>query len=374
MKKKGWIVICAGAVILAALLLVYKGRHSSYTEVKTVKPARGEIVSYLSTEGTVESKNKKDYYLTSGAKVLKVHVRAGDSVKKGEVLIETETQDLTSQLKTAELQYDSAKLQLEQLQKQRDLLKNSGNAGQSQGAQGLPIQGSQQSVSDIDNQIKLQKDQVEIARLNLQSVKSSISKQQRYIKADFDGVVTALNTAEGSPAPMQVPLLSLEDVNNLRILANVNQYDILSIKAGQEADIKFSDVSVKGKVEKIDQFATNVMTSTGSDTVIKAYIDIVGSKKSLIPGIDVDVNIIGAVKENALKIPMGAVITDKEGNETVYVVENNTAKLRSIKTGAASDTEIEVLQGINENDKVVLNPSAALKNGAVVVEKGEGNA
>lgn len=374
MKKKGWIVVIVGAVILAVLLLIYKGRRGPGSEVKTAKPVRGKIISYLSTEGNIESKNKKDYFLSNPTKVLKVNVKVGDKVKKGNVLVELETQDLSSQLKAAELQYDSAKLQLEALKKQRTSIKNAENTQPPQGTQTLPIQGIQQSVSSIDDQIKLQENQVEIAKLNLQNIKSNISKQQRYIRADFDGIVTTLNVAEGSPTPMQMPLITIEDLNNLRVSANINQYDVLSIKEGQDAEVKFSDISVKGRVEKIDPSATKVMTATGSDTVIKAYIEITGDRGSLIPGFDVDVNIIGAVKDNVLKIPMEAIITDKEGNETLYVMENNTAKLKAIKTGVSSDTEVEVVEGITEKDRVILNPPATLKNGAVVIEKGEGNA
>lgn len=374
MKKNGWVIVIVGAVILSALLFVYKGRRGQGIEVKTVKPSRGRIVAYLSTEGTIEAKTKKDYFLSSPTKVLKINVKVGDSVKKGNILVEIETQDLSSQLKAAELQYDSAKLQLEALKKQRDSIKNTQSNNIPQGTQNSLIQGMQQSVSNVDDQIKLQENQVEIAKLNLQTIKNNISKQQRYIKADFDGIVTALNVTEGTPAPLQMPVLTLEDLSALRVAANINQYDVFSIKEGQEAEVKFSDISARGRVETIEPSATKVMTAAGADTVIKAYIEITGDRGRLMPGFDVDINIIGTIKDNILKVPIEAIITDKEGNETLYIIENNIAKLKNIKTGVSSDTEIEILEGITEKDKVILNPPATLKNDAAVVEKGEGNA
>lgn len=54
----------------------------------------------------------------------------------------------------------------------------------------------------------------------------------------------------------------------------------------------------------------------------------------------------------------------------MYVVENGIAKQRKVKTGLVSDLETEILEGVNVGDKVILNPSAAIKDGVKVMTKG----
>lgn len=356
MRKRIWIPIVIAVVVLSTLFFIKRGGQG--TEVKVLKPTKGRIVSYLSTEGTLESRNKKEYFITSPTKVEKLYVKVGEAIKKGDILIELETQDMSSQLKIADLQYRSQKLQLDSLKKQRD-------KGMAE-AQQMGIQST-----SIDDQIKLQENQVEIARLNLESIKSNIAKQQRYIKADFNGIVTSLSGVEGAPAPVQVPIVSIEDTSKLIVSININQYDVLNIKPGQQVEVKFSNILIKGRVESINPAAQKVVSSAGTETVIKAYISLDEKREGILPGFNVDVNIIQGISDNTLKIPIEAVITDKYGDEMVYIVEENRARLKKINAGISSDTEIEVIDGIEQNDNIILNPPSTITDGSKVFIKGE---
>lgn len=357
MKKKGIVIsIIVVLAFVAAILALKKGAQKPI-EVKTHSIKKGNLVASFSSNGTVESKEKKEYYTLTSGKVLKVNFKVSDKVKKGDILVEFEVQDMSNQLKTAELQYDSAKIQLENLKKQKENLNN------------VPAQNTQNQGISIDDQIKLQQNQVEIARLNVENIKQNILKQQRYIKSDFDGVVTQLNVKEGAPAPMQMPVVVVEDVNNLRVAVNINQFDSDKIKEGMEANIKFLDNSVKGKVISIDKVATKTMSASGSDTVVKAYVDVIETTDVIKPGFDVDVDIKVAEQNNVLVIPTEALITDKENNVKVFVVENGAVKLKNIKIGLQSDFDVEVISGLKEGDRVVLNPAATLKDGMKVLDK-----
>lgn len=357
MKKKGLVISLIAVLVFVAAIFSLKKGAQKLTEVKTNSVKKGNITASFSSSGTVESKDKKEYYALTSGKVVKVNVKVSDKVKKGDILVEFEVQDMTNQLKTAQLQYESAKIQLDNLKKQKENLNNT------------PVQNTQNQGVSIDDQIKLQQNQVEIARLNVENIKQNISKQQRYIKADFDGVVTQLNVKEGAPAPMQMPVVVVENVNNLRIAVNINQFDSDKIKEGMEANIKFLDHSVKGKVVSIDKVATKTMSASGSDTVVKAYVDVIETTDVIKPGFDVDVDIKVAEKNDVLMIPIEALITDKENNVKVFIVENGVAKLTNIKIGLQSDFDVEVISGLKEGDRVVLNPAATLKDGMKVLDK-----
>ncbi|KRQ85825.1 putative efflux system component YknX [Caloramator mitchellensis] len=342
--KKAVKVISIILVVLSLFMLVimsFNRKIKKGTEVTTDTVKRGEIVSLFSTSGVVESKDKKDYFGV-GSKVVKIYVSEGERVKKGQKLLEFEVQDLTNQLKIAENQLEIAKIQLENLKEQT-------------------------SSKSIDNQIKIQEKQVEIARLNVLSIKDNISKQQRYITADFDGIVTALNAKEGSPS--QGIILTLEDTRNLKVSINVNQYDVVNLKVGQKAKVKFYDREYEGVIDYISPVASKVQSAQGIDTMIKTSIKILKLDETIKSGFDVDVDIILGKKENALKIPAEAVITDKYGNEFVFLFNEGMANKKKIKTGFTSDVDVEVLEGLKEGDKVILNPPSTLTDGAKVSEK-----
>ncbi|MBZ4664397.1 MAG: efflux transporter, family, subunit [Caloramator sp.] len=354
MKRKGlFITLIVIAVFVFSIFALKKGGQKPI-EVKTAKVEVGDIVASFSSSGVVESKNKKEYYALNTGKVLKVYVKESDKVKKGDILIEFEVQDMSNQLKTAQLQYENAKIQLENLKKQKE------NA--------LGTLPQSQSLS-IDDQIKLQENQVEMAKINVENIKQTISKQQKYIRAEADGVVTQINVKEGAPAPMQLPALIVENLSNLRVLVNINQYDVNKIKEGQEAYIKFLENTLKGRVASISKSATKTMSASGSDTIVKAYVDLIDTTEVIKPNFDVDVEIKISEKKGVLKIPNEALIQDKENRVRVFVVENGIAKNVDIKIGLQNDFEAEVISGLKEGDRVILNPPATLKDGVKVMDK-----
>lgn len=379
-KKNKWIlIIIILAAVFTGIFYNFVKNAKKGVEVKTGNVSEGDITVSFSTTGNVESKNKKEYYIQSPVKVLKTNFNLGNNVKKGDVIAELETQDMSLQLKTAEKQLNIAELQLESLKDQKanaEKMKNqSQNVQQGSNVQsGSNVQqgsmgGSDPSV-DIDKQIKIQENQVEIAKLNIESTKQNISNQQRYIKADFDGTITDMNIKAGDYVKPQVPVVVIEDIKNLQIAMNVNQYDINRIKKGQEAFVDYNNKKYKAVVSSISPSASKVTSQSGQqDTVIKVIADLTENDGAIKSGFDVDVSIKTGEKKGVLKVPAEAVITDKENNEKVYVVKDGAAKLTNIKTGLSSDTEYEILKGLSKDETVILNPSINVADGVKVTIK-----
>lgn len=189
-----------------------------------------------------------------------------------------------------------AKLQLESLKKLKERW-SSQNQSSLQNST-APIQSyslntltsSQMQVASpgysLDDQIKLQEKQVEIAQLNLQSIKQNMDKQQRYVKAQINGVVTAINAREGNVfSSVQLPAVTVEDPENLQIVLNVNQYDAINISEGQKALIRFGEKTFDGAVKMVSPAATKVITQTGAENVVKVYVDILNNDGTIKPGL-----------------------------------------------------------------------------------------
>ena len=120
-KIKTWqIVTAVFAVILLALLVnIVKqsmGAAAAGTPVTTVQVLKGDITQTVDTSGSVESEESKTYFAQVGATIGELHVKAGDSVKTGDLLLSYDTADLEQALKQTELEASVAKE--EALQKQ----------------------------------------------------------------------------------------------------------------------------------------------------------------------------------------------------------------------------------------------------------------
>lgn len=411
MKKK----IIIWAIIIAVIggfvfLRISAKNKNQYQSVKTAEVTQGDIKSYLSTTAIIKSKNSKDYYGLQG-KVKKVNVKVGDSVKKGQVLISYDVQDLGAQVKQAQIQYDNAILskqilvngnnditskiadldkqisdtdkQLADLDNQINTLKSSKNPVdleklQSQDsplakkptltAKREQLKSARDSLKPVSSeQLKQSDNQIQIAKIALDTAKTALEKNQDSIVSDIDGVVTALNTAEGTTSMGAAqPAVSVQDLSSLKAVVSVGKFDANKIQLGQEAVIKSGDKKYKGKVSFMDPVAKKTVTPTGGDTTLGVEIDILDNPEGLKVDFDADVDILLGQVSNVVKVPAECVKTTKEGKSYVYVVEGDKAVEKSVKTGIQSDMEMQIMEGINKGEKVIPNPANTITNGVLV--------
>lgn len=380
MKKRIISIILSITILVGVGFFAMRAKKSSVKEVRVSDVSKGEVRSYLSTTAIVKSKQSKDYF-GSQLKISKVNVKLGDLVKKGQVLISYDITDLNLQLKQAEIQYDNAILQRNELNNQKqDLnnkiknlddqiatLENSKNPTEQamlsnlkqQRAALQPI--SSEKVKQVDNS-------VELAKASLDNIKSKYNSVKDGVLADFDGAVTSLNAVEGAMGSPAQPLITIQDTNNLKAVVALGKYDSEKVKVGQDVVVKSSGKEYKGKVAFINPSATKTQSISGTDTSLSADIDILDSVENLKIDFDVDVDILLGNVDNALRIPIESVKNDKSGKNLVYTNENGVAKEKEVKLGLKSDTQVQIVEGLTEGDKVVLNPSATLKNGDKIKE------
>lgn len=380
--KKRTITIAAVLLVLATIIYmsIYSKRKSEIKPVKTAVVQKGNIKAYLSTTAIIKSKNAREYYGTQ-LKIERVNVKVGDSVKKGQSLISYDLTELNSQVKQAQLQYDNAVLQKRELINQRDSInskineldrkinelegridlnsKTSLSALQQQRNSIQPI--TESRIEQADNSIELTKAALDTANFKLNTVKEGVVSQ-------IEGVVTALNAVEGSvPNPAQ-PLVTVQDLYNLKAVVSLGKYDAEKVTVGKEAVIKSGGKVYKGQVSFLNPAATKPVSPAGGETTLEADIDILDKETNLKVDFDADVDILLDNKGNVLKVPVEAVKSDKQGNTYVFINSNGVAKQKNIKTGIKSDIETEVIAGVSEGERVILNPNGAVTNGTKVKE------
>ena len=395
MKKKiiiwGVIIVVVGGVIGISAA----GRNKvKYVNVKTSEAIQGDIKSYLSTTATIKSKNSKDYYPLQG-KVKKVNVKVGDTVSKGQVLVEYEVTDPNVAVKQAQISYDNAVLakqiqvnsnndmknKMADLDKQISDLDNQiaeakKNPLQAENVIKLEEKKAQLKVTRdplklpfTNEQLKQSDNSISLAKLNLDSAKQNALKSQDKLTSDIDGVVTSVTAVEGAASMASAQAaVTVQDVSSLKAVLSVGKYDAAKVQVGQDAIIKSAGKEYKGKVSAVDPAAKKTVSATGSDTALGVEIDILDKAEELKIDFDADVDVLLGQVNGVTKVPAESIKTNKEGKAFIYAVEGDKAVQKEVKLGIQSDMEAQVVEGVKTGDKVILNPGEAVKNDTPVKE------
>lgn len=380
-KKKGWIITIIVIIAIVAGIMLF-GKSRTTAQIVKIKEAQlGDIQSWLSTNALIESGEVKNYFGTSGLKVIRIHVEVGDTVKKGDILLEYDVRDLEMAVEQAKIQYDNALLNRSELLEQKkqieedmaDLeaeilrLEGSTNPQDIANLQAL-IQKRDAMQTVSDEKIKLMDNSVALARINLDSAQLRLDEVKNGLVSDMDGTVTALNALEGAPLGMSQPAVVVQNLDRLKAVVYLGKYDASKIQVGQKAILEYSGNVYDGVVSFIDPAASRDITAQNAS--LRAEIDISDPGTLLKVDFDVDADILVGEVMNVLKLPVECIKYDKEYNTYVFIVENDTAKLTAVRLGLQSDSEVEVLEGLKQGDRVILNPPIDLNDGMPVLVEG----
>lgn len=381
MKKKTVIYVLILIVVISGVFLINeKNKASKIIAVKTSISTVGELKSYISTTATVNSKSSKEYYGLQ-AKIKKVNVSIGDKVKIGDILVTYETLDLAPAVTQAQIQYDNAILQKNDLYNQNNSIKNkisdlayeivtlekSLNPTDKVKLESLKQQKS--ALAPISNEkLKQTDNSIKLAEISLNSAKQKLSENKSTIIAANAGVVTTLTAIEGSVGNGMAAVVVVQDTENLKAVASLGKYDANKVKIGQEVIIKNGDKTYKGNVSFIDPAANKTVGVTGSETTLAVEISILDKAPDLKIDFDVDVDILVDKVASAVKIPSEALKVVKGGKNLVYIIEKNIVREKPVTIGIQSDTEVQITKGIKNGDKIILNPSTSIVDGTIVKE------
>lgn len=189
------------------------------------------------------------------------------------------------------------------------------------------------------------------------------------IEANFSGTVTAVNATEGEPdtsTQTGTPAVVLADLSQLEVAIQLTKTDAPLVKADQKATLTSGDQTYSGKVSKVAPVATSTPGATGNTQLLNAVVSFDENPEDLIAGFDIDVEITTNTSENAMTIPIEALVYDNNNKPFVYTVENDVIKSKPVEIGIQSATKVEVLSGLSADEMVVLSPSEDVKNGITV--------
>lgn len=186
--------------------------------------------------------------------------------------------------------------------------------------------------------------------------------------AALAGGAGAGQATEGSAVSPQAAPFTVVDLNAVKFTAEVDEADIERVKVGQVAKVTldaFPGQEVSTTVLRINPAAQP--TATGG-TVFAVELEISDTELDILIGMkgdaEIEVSSVGA----AITIPVEALFSEG-GTDYVYAVENNTLKKTEITVGATTDTEVEVLEGLDAGQVVALSGSTQYTDGMQVRTK-----
>lgn len=254
---------------------------------------------------------------------------------------------------------------------------------------------SVKNVADLKNQVKLGEIQLENAKRNLSDYSvdnqsqvdqqnnqvQQLAKQLEGAKADIENIQSKLDTSEIKAnidskiiklgiKPDQYPtqtnnVITIYDLSKYKVSVSVSQYDAVQINKGQRAIIKIKglDKAYEGTVSSIGEAAE--ITYSGANKEAKVTVEVVISNPDdkIKVGYESDVEIMLEETRGAIAVSYEAVQKDAEGNSYIYVAKDGKAEKRLIKTGTETEFDIQVTEGLQENESYIKNPPAAIKEG-----------
>ena len=169
-------------------------------------------------------------------------------------------------------------------------------------------------------------------------------------------------------------LVEIGDTDDLEIVVDFLSIDAVRITPGQRVVIEEwgGDYNLNGIVKRVEPFGYTKVSSLGiEEQRVDVIIDISEAKErwsSLGHGYQVEARVILWRHDKVLKLPITALFRE-QGEWSVFVVEDNRAKLKKVDIGKRNAYEAEIFSGVEEGQQVILHPSNQINDGVLIHQR-----
>jgi RND family efflux transporter MFP subunit len=280
----------------------------------------------------------------------------GTRVRQGELLAEIDTPEVDQQLlqSRADLNTAKANARLSEITATRytELIKTDGV--------------SKQEVDNAAGDFEAKKAIVQSAEANVRRLEELKSFQRVY--APFAGVITRRNVDTGTlinagNGGASQELFFLAQTDPLRVYVSVPETYAPSIHGGLSAYLELTQYPGQKFQGKVVRTAESINTATRT---LLTEIDVPNHDGALLPGGYAQAHLQVKVTGTRLVVPVNALLFRSEGLRAVAVDANHRTHLKQLTIGRDYGTTLEVLQGLEPNDWIVLNPADSLEDGQEV--------
>jgi RND family efflux transporter MFP subunit len=381
------VLIIALAVAIAAALIGILQRRShdaavakwtleqAVPVVATISPTPGAANQQLSLPGTVQAWYEAPIFARVNGYIKNWYFDYGAHVKKGDLLAEIDAPDLDAQLAAAQGKLNSALALVKVREAERQFTETTYERWRNSPTGVVSVQEQESKQADYNSAVA----RLTSATADAAADKGDVDRLQalagfKKILAPFDGIVTARETDigalinAGSGTSNGPELFRVADVHQMRIYVQVPQQLSAGIAPGLAAELhlpQYPDKRFKATVATTSS-AINLAART---LLVELHAD--NPDDQLQPGAYARVSFELPAQPNVLRLPTSTLIFRERGMEVATIGANNEVVIKPVTLGRNLGTEVEIVNGLNAADRVVISPPDSLAAGDFVHLAGE---
>lgn len=362
--------------VLAMLLFVWFGRNP-LVPVVLYTVAHGDVEATVSNTraGTVKACHRARMSPSAGGQIAHLHVRKGDRVGKGQVLLELWDNDLHAQESLAQEQLKVAQSRMQEVCTLAEAAQREALRAQELRDKGfISAQMLDRTVSDAAARqaacASAQGD-VEQSRSRIRLAQAGLERMM--LRAPFAGVVADISGELGeyaTPSPPGIatlPAIDLIDDSCLFVSAPIDEVDAAKVRVGQLARITLDAIKGRTFAGHVRRIAPYVLDLEKQARTVEVEVEFerLAAGDNLLVGYSADVEIVHEAHRQVLRIPTQAML---EGNRVLLYGADGVLEERKLVTGLSNWEYVEVASGLSAGDRIVISlDRPGLKAGVRVV-------
>ncbi len=306
--------------------------------VETKLVENGRIARSVTVSGTVEPIRIVGVNAQLAGALRTMVAEEGTFVQEGGVLATLDDREISAQLTSAEASYELARAAFQRAERLRE--------------------------RQVMTAPEYERDRAALAAAEAQRDQLRTRLGYATVRASLTGIVTEKNVEAGDVVGVQTRLFTIADVSTMVVRVRVSELDVVQLSPGDAAEVfldAFAGRQLAGRIRRV------FPSADPASRLVPVEVAITGTDARVArPGFLARVTFALGAKENVRLVPASAIVKDASGSEALYVISNDRAARRLVRTGLISEGRVEIVEGVNAGEVVVVTGTNQLRDGATV--------
>ncbi|MBR5399576.1 MAG: efflux RND transporter periplasmic adaptor subunit [Bacteroidales bacterium] len=385
-KKKSIWWIAAAALIVILMIASKMCKQDKTPVVDTSKVERMTITETIPANGKIQPVTEVKISPDVSGEIVELHVKEGDRVKKGDLIIKIKQDIYLSAVDQAMASVNAARASYKQQQAQT--LRAKQNYDRYAKLYELrTVSKAEYEAASAEWDVAQQ--QLDGAKYNISSAEARLKEARENlvkttIYSPMDGIISKLSVelgerVVGTSQMAGTEMFRVADFSQMEVLVDVNENDIIRLNAGDSAKITvdaYTDRTFYGVVTEVANSSKSSTTASLDQATTfevkvrispESYIDLLSENSSPFrPGMSASVQIQTSRAENVLALPVSAITSRSDLGESgkafvfTYSAKDQTVHPVAIKTGLQDMTHVQITDGLSDTSVIVTGPFAAI--------------